>query len=132
MSVTKALIEQNRTKKSVSSSGRKDGSRLYTYKPTDNHKQAIRGGNFGVSVFLRIATGLIERKCTITFGGREDSDNVYVMVRERTDDWRDARCVSVWHRDLERAMAGMAYYLSEVNQDFPEGVGPLDSTEYDW
>jgi len=132
MSVTKQIIETKRAGKKSSQSGSVAGARFFTYKPDDAHKQAIKSGYSDIDACLKVLERFVLQGSSITLGGKEGSDNVFCLIREKTADWTTSRCVSVWHVSLDRAIAGLAFYLEEVNSDFPEGTGIIEQASFDW
>jgi hypothetical protein len=109
-------------KRSSSTKKAKSKGNLVNYSPTKEVVDSLREGIFGVEEAVEVLDELVVNGHRISMGANLDRGGYFVILREGLVDWQQAISVSFWGKDLARAIRLAAFYLREVNEDFPEGV----------
>lgn len=105
--------------------------RLVNYQPTVEIKKFLKEGGLPITRAMSILERVEMSGHRLSSGCSVDKGGFFVIVREGTPDWKEARSVSFWTSSLERSFILAAYYLSEVNPDFPSLDFQLSFTD-DW
>lgn len=95
-------------------------SNLFTYHPTKEHRLEIGSGDWELHPSVEIIQSKLADGCSLSVGFRAESDGIFVIIRDATAPWNTAVAVSVWHKDLRRALCGLAYYLDKIQPGFPD------------
>lgn len=105
---------------------------LYTWHPTEPQKKLLLERNMSLSDAISIVAGSVSQGNKFLCGLRVENDAFWAMMRQGSVDWDKARCVSVWHSDLDRAIIGLAFWLEVVCPNWPEQRPGSMQMEFDW
>lgn len=120
--------KQNQNKRSIPKP-----ARAWVFRPTKEQKEEVKAGYQDVQRCLRLIEAHLPPGNRLSCGYAQATDGIYLTIREATPNWEEARSVSVWHNDLDRCVQMLAYYLTEVNANFPErSAGIHDEEEKSW
>lgn len=127
--------EPNRAKKPerrAAIATRSAENRLFVFRPTDDQKKRIRGSYGDDTKNLGILDDRLQAGCKLVSGYVENTNSIYATLRanEPGIDWDQQAAVSAWHADLALALAQLAFYLVEVNPEFPTRP-PIDQLKLD-
>lgn len=103
---------------------------LYAYHPTKAHIEVLREGYGDWNTNWGVVAEYLLSGCRVSIGCTQGTDNFYLILKERADDWTTARGVSVFHNDMEKAVMALAYYLREVNPEFPNLTNHLVQQDF--
>lgn len=105
---------------------------MQTYHPTVAEREVLRARLFDWPKFRDIVERMLERGCTLSVGQRLDTGSCYATIREKTLKWEEARGLSAWHIDVERALLGLQFALETRYEDFPD-IDPVEwKDDGDW
>jgi hypothetical protein len=105
----------------------------YVFRPTKEQKEEIKLQWTDLEKNLMVLADYVENGNKLNLGYAPSTGALYISLRESSEEWTKARAVSVWHGDIIRAIAMLAYYLREVNENFPEGLGSaINAEELSW
>lgn len=108
------------------------GATFYTFHPNAEQRMELNDLAYDLPWALDIISSRLAEDCRLVLGYKPENGAFYAMVKETTVDWDKARNVWVWHRDLSRAMIGLAFYLTHVNPEWPQGPVQLSFIEAEW
>lgn len=96
--------------------------RIVNFKPSSDHRRdldeaLLRGLNIW-DVFER----LMQSGHRLIVTCNPDNGSFCAMARDGNAEWDEAICVSIWSGGLYRSLEVLAFYLTSVNPEFPEGV----------
>lgn len=101
----------------------KDGG-LFTFRPTVAQRERLASYTADFNTNMLTISRWVDQGCTLNLGVSSKNNSYRLVLREPSEDWRDAQAVSVWHSDLEKVVQGLAFYLTEVNEDWPRVATP--------
>lgn len=101
-----------------------DYARPFTFHPTAEQAEFLRGGMIDIHEVLIGLEGIIQRGHRITFGYTDRGPSLYVVAREGAKDWSESKAVFVYHNDLQKALTGLWFYLSSVEPGWPDVIAP--------
>jgi len=103
---------------------------MMTFHPTAEEKESLKNSPADPQKDLEILEDFIVRNCTLSIGCRLDSGAFYATLREKTENWTEARSLSAWHTSPAQALRGLAFALDTRFDQFPDievnGAGFLD------
>jgi hypothetical protein len=105
---------------------------LFTFHPSKEQGAQIKRLEWTTSEVLNVLSERIEAGVKITISSPLDRESFSVIAREALENWEEARGVSCWHRDLETALRGLAFYLTKVNPDWPDTPFLGQADDVDW
>jgi hypothetical protein len=113
--------EKNERKPQTKGNGSGAGKgRLVNYSPTEGHRKLLKEGFMPLETSIAVLEKLVTDGHRISVGASLDKGGYFVIMREGVSDWNMAQSVSAWAGTLEKAIRLAAFYLSEVNPDFPQ------------
>jgi len=92
---------------------------MFTFHPTVEEKRTLQEREVDPIKDLSILSQAFLNGCMLTIGVRIDTGSYYATIREKTDDWKNAKAISAWHSLPDQALAGLAYCLEVRFPDFP-------------
>lgn len=95
-------------------------SRIFTYHMTESQRKEILTTGYSIGEVLTDMNEWVRMGYQLRMGMSGDSTSTFCMIREQTQDWQQSRAVSFFHSDLSKAIAGLWWYLSRVNPDWPD------------
>jgi len=133
MGITKEQrASTTRASKGKGATGDKSQNRLFNYKPTESEKSILKTLNSPIERSFAVIVDRLDTGCKVSIGQDIDSGTYYIIVREDKKDWTEALAVSVWHPDFNRAVQALAFYLTDVNPDWPAVSAQNQKQDFDW
>lgn len=124
MSQLERLKEEKRTAATKKRSVSRGEGRLVNWAPTNGDKEKLRSKGSESGGALDPLTTALKDGHRLSLGYSVDRDGCFAILRQGDVDWKDAVSVSVWSSGIVRSLLLLAYYLEEVNPEFPDGVQP--------
>ena len=95
---------------------------LFAFHPNTIQREDLAKWTADIEKSIDFLATWLEDNCLISVGFKPENASYFVILKERSTDWKTAKSVSVWHSDLGRAFLGLEYYLREVNPEFPRSL----------
>ena len=92
---------------------------IFTFHPTKEQREDIRSIPDDVSRDLDSISAVLSNGCTLSLGYDGNRGNYFCLVRKKQEEWATAPAISVFHSQVDQALKGVAYYLREVNEEWP-------------
>lgn len=93
---------------------------LFTFHPNTSQREALSLRSLDIETNLGMVCDQILSGCSLNVSSGSKGDSFKIILREPHEDWTQAQAISVWHTDLAKCFQGLAYYLEEVNPDWPK------------
>lgn len=132
MGVTKEQKQQARHRLSKQVSGRQKYPNMFTFHPTAEQKKLLKSSPMDLEKDLENADTFLSRGCVLSIGQRLDTGSCYATMREKTDNWKEARAVSAWHAEPAKALKALMFILTSELAEFPEVEFKPSSFDEDW
>jgi hypothetical protein len=101
----------------------------FVFRPTKEVRELIKQNWQSADRNLSVIESYVQSGVRFSTGYASNTGAVWGTLRGPGDDWRTSPSVTAWHASLERVVAQLAFYLSEVNPQFPEGVSKTSFDE---
>lgn len=100
----------------------KNGPGIVTFQPLKEHKEQLKQGILDEAKAVEVLDRAIMGGNKVSLGYSPDKNGFFAIVRDGNASFGEGIAVSCWGRDLGRAIVVLAFYLREINPDFPSNV----------
>jgi hypothetical protein len=101
---------------------------IFTVRLTVEQKKSLVEDGWDFPEVLKALGVVTQEGHKLAIGYDYDRGSYYVIMREGLVAWEEARAVSAWHADLDRALVTLWFYLVHINPEWPElppGASPV-------
>lgn len=131
MSVTKRSKEENKATKAKKPT--KAPKNYVNFHPTKEEKDELKDEQkFNLEWGLLVISNYLDGRASLSVGYAGRTDSYYATLREKSDNWQDARSLSCFHSDPSRAIIGLAFSLERHYDDFPNVESTIQPRDLEW
>lgn len=105
---------------------------IYTFHPTNEQKVDLAETAFDLPWAVEVINSVLAKGVTISLGLHTDKESLWAIARTNEESWEERQAVSVWHSEADRALIGLAYYLTRVNPNWPDIPSSGTQLKFDW
>ena len=111
---------------------RKGDSGIFSYRPSEAVKGELKMGVMPLDEAILVLSDRVEAGIGISVSYNPTGHAISVIARDKRLSFGEGVAVAVNHVDLAVGLRVMAYYLNNVNPDYPDQLPSAFVGDFDW